>query len=265
MAAVGIPAVIAAAWVGGWLLAALLGLVAAAAYAEFARMTGITQSHRGLTAFGAVGCLAFPLVVRYWGVGGGAGLATLAVVALPALAMWGPAGPLRLAAGVKAAFGVLYVGGLLSFGTALRDGQGLGGAGSMALFLLPVVTVWGSDTAAYFGGKALGRRKLSPRISPGKTVEGAVAGVLAAAGVSTVCARWALEGTWTRGWVAAAAVGALIGIAAALGDLVESALKRQRGIKDSSKALPGHGGFLDRIDSMLWALPCCYFMMWLLL
>jgi phosphatidate cytidylyltransferase len=128
--------------------------------------------------------------------------------------------------------------------------------------LYPLVLTWISDTAGYFVGRALGRHKLMPSVSPGKTVEGA-AGALA----FTMLASWAyvrfalvpIASLGMRLWVALA-LGAAIGAAVQLGDLVESLLKREGGVKDSSHLLPGHGGVLDRIDGMLFALPVAYFL-----
>lgn len=133
-------------------------------------------------------------------------------------------------------------------------------------FLLSVLAlVWMADIAAYFGGKALGRRKLAPTISPGKTWEGALSGLL---GVVLLAAGWlwadaqGLGGQsslyaqlWTKG--PALAVPALLFLVAmsVVGDLVESLVKRSAGAKDSSQLLPGHGGVLDRVDALLPVLP----------
>lgn len=121
------------------------------------------------------------------------------------------------------------------------------------IFLL--VCNWASDTAAYFTGRSLGKIKLAPQVSPNKTVEGAVGGIIGA-----VIAAVALTGMAPQGSLSAyASLGALISIFGQLGDLAESALKREAGIKDSSKLIPGHGGILDRFDSVLLTAPLTYY------
>ncbi len=133
-------------------------------------------------------------------------------------------------------------------------------------FLLSVlVLVWTADVAAYFGGKAFGRRKLAPSVSPGKSWEGVYSGVL---GVALVGALWLhldrlgvtqggslFQRLWSDwGWGAVLVLAGLVAMSVA-GDLVESLVKRSAGVKDSSRLLPGHGGVLDRVDALLPVLP----------
>ncbi|MGA0831134.1 MAG: phosphatidate cytidylyltransferase, partial [Nitriliruptoraceae bacterium] len=126
------------------------------------------------------------------------------------------------------------------------------GAGGAAALLAVVGAVGVADTAAYAVGSRLGRRPLAPRISPNKTVEGVVAGVLAAGLLGAVALPAAgLLGDPVR----AAMFGVLVAAAGVLGDLAESMLKRDLGVKDLGRALPGHGGVLDRVDALLLALP----------
>lgn len=133
----------------------------------------------------------------------------------------------------------------------LQDRGALGLAGPWAL-LFVLVWVWAADTGAYFTGRAFGRRKLAPAVSPGKTWEGLLGGaVLALVVVALVYASGWLEATL----VPLMAVALLTVLASVLGDLFESMVKRQRGFKDSGTVLPGHGGMLDRIDSVTAALP----------
>ncbi len=125
-----------------------------------------------------------------------------------------------------------------------------------------LAVVWAADVAAYFAGRAWGRRKLAPSISPGKTWAGAVGGAVAAMAVAWVCcvvpslsdSFFAIVG---RRWslVAALAVGLVLAVFSIVGDLFESQLKRQRGVKDSSNLLPGHGGVFDRVDALLPIVP----------
>lgn len=119
------------------------------------------------------------------------------------------------------------------------------------LFLLLIV--WGCDSAAYYSGRALGRHKLAPAISPNKTWEGAIGGLLGASVVGAAAGAW-----WVLpelGAARGALAGALASSAGQIGDLVESLWKRGAGVKDSGVFLPGHGGFYDRIDSLLFAAP----------
>ena len=127
-------------------------------------------------------------------------------------------------------------------------------AGARFLIAVVVVTVV-ADVAGYFVGRRFGRVKLAPSISPGKTREGAVGGIVAAA-LWTAAMSFCLElcsGVWQL--LMAAGAGAFLGASAVMGDLWESQLKRQAGVKDSSQLLPGHGGVLDRIDAQLAVLP----------
>ena len=113
--------------------------------------------------------------------------------------------------------------------------------------------VWAADTGAYFAGRKFGRRKLAPRISPNKTVEGLVGGVVAGVALGLVVAVFAGA---TPGQLPAVALVALVAVLfSVVGDLFESLLKRQAGVKDSSNLIPGHGGLLDRVDGMVAALP----------
>jgi phosphatidate cytidylyltransferase len=148
-----------------------------------------------------------------------------------------------------AAFPVLYLGLSLALALSVRE---LWGAGAL---LLPFLTIVVSDSAQYYGGRLMGRRKLSPTISPKKTVEGAITGVIAAAIATPALAHWMLPGhpIWML-----ALLGVLLALTGIAGDLFESLLKRSAGVKDSSGLIPGHGGMLDRIDSLLFAGPVYY-------
>ena len=117
--------------------------------------------------------------------------------------------------------------------------------------LLVLVLVWIADSAAYFVGRAWGRRKLAPSISPGKSWEGAVGGVVGALAYAIICGVFIQQVAWAA-FLAAAVLLAMVSI---VGDLFESAVKRQAGVKDSGTLLPGHGGILDRIDSATATLP----------
>lgn len=163
----------------------------------------------------------------------------------------------------------LYVGGLLRFAVLLRETpDGLG----LHWVAITLVCTWAADIVAYFVGRAWGRRRLAPKISPGKSVKGAVAGLAAAtlsAPVVTPLLSLLIDGVTSLGIPvpilhAAPSVarlvglGLVVGVCAPLGDLLESFVKRQCGAKDSGALIPGHGGILDRIDSLMLAVVGAY-------
>ncbi|MDP9347749.1 MAG: phosphatidate cytidylyltransferase, partial [Gemmatimonadota bacterium] len=157
-------------------------------------------------------------------------------------------------------FGTLYTGGLLSYALYLRHlPQVITAWHGTALLFAPVLLTWASDTFAYFVGRAWGRRKLIPRVSPGKTVEGSL-GALGGSLVVALGYAWVLGHfpTYRMTLGEAAVLGVLVSVAAQVGDLAESLLKRDTGVKDSGALLPGHGGALDRFDSLFFTLPLAY-------
>lgn len=129
------------------------------------------------------------------------------------------------------------------------------------LIIAVMVLVWGADIGAYFSGKAFGKRKLAPRVSPGKSWEGLYGGLAASLLITLVVG---LQQGWsTVSLLLALAGAALVVLISVVGDLTESMFKRQSGIKDSSNLLPGHGGVLDRIDSLTAAIPLFATLLWL--
>jgi phosphatidate cytidylyltransferase len=150
-------------------------------------------------------------------------------------------------------FPVVFVGVSMSYAVGLRMFPGeLGEDLLMLLFLCVIAT----DTAAYYVGTAWGRHRLAPRVSPKKSWEGAIGGLLASVGAALLGHIWFYR---RLTWVDAVALGLLLGLAAIAGDLAESVVKRATGAKDASNLLPGHGGLLDRADSMLFAGPVLYY------
>jgi phosphatidate cytidylyltransferase len=121
------------------------------------------------------------------------------------------------------------------------------------------LVIMGSDVAAYYGGRLFGRHKLAPTVSPGKTWEGAVAGMLASLLLAAAAHYWFFLNLPLKFALPLAAVMNIVGV---LGDLTESALKRSTGAKDTAQILPGHGGVLDRIDSLLFNAPVIYYFAW---
>lgn len=149
------------------------------------------------------------------------------------------------------AFGPLYIGlclGHLLLTRAMPEGEFL----IFGLFLI----TWAADTGAYYVGTSLGRHKLAPTISPNKTVEGLAGGLIAAGLAAVLTQAWFLPSLTMAD---CAAVACLLTIAGLLGDLAESAMKRGAGVKDSGTVIPGHGGLLDRLDSLLFTAPAFYY------
>lgn len=265
VAAVGIPIAVGAVYAGGLVLGGLVALIAVLAALELYRMAerkvARPLAYLGAGAAGALVLLASAFPQEGPGGAGFAWLLALFVIAVVTAAIWarGVEGEPVLSVSTTV-FGTLYTGGLLSYALFLRHlppyPDALHGT---ALVFAPVLLTWASDTFAYFVGRAFGRRKLIPRVSPGKTVEGslgALAGtVLVAVGYTWVLARFP---TYRMGLGEAVVFGVLVSVAAQVGDLAESLLKRDAGVKDSGALLPGHGGALDRFDSLLFTLPLAY-------
>lgn len=204
------------------------------------------------------------------GVGAAAGAGVVAIASQPAWAAGLPllATALVMAVGVTAlgveqdwrqastdaalaVFGVWYVAWLFAHLVSLR---GLRGGEWLVLFVLWVT--WIGDSAAYYVGRAIGKTPLAPRISPKKTVAGAVGGVAASAAAAVIAAAWFVDGF---SWPEAVGVGIGGGLAGMAGDLVESVFKRGAGVKDSGGLVPSHGGLLDKIDGLLFTAPLFYY------
>ncbi len=147
-----------------------------------------------------------------------------------------------------AVFGIIYIFGTWRCAIYLR-------ARNEHWLLFALALNWAGDTAAYYVGRAIGRHKLAPRVSPGKSWEGAVASLVAATGFAYACLHYFIPAVPPAH---ALLFGAAGNIAGQIGDLAESALKRGARVKDSGNMLPGHGGWLDRVDSALFALPVLY-------
>ncbi|HUM38390.1 MAG TPA: phosphatidate cytidylyltransferase [Nitrospira sp.] len=153
--------------------------------------------------------------------------------------------------GMVLIMGVLYVGlslGYLLLTRAQPDG-------TMLIFFVVLVT-WAGDTGAYIAGKSLGRHALAPIVSPKKTYEGLAGGIVLACLAAVVARAWFLP---RFSLVDCLALGLLLTIAGLIGDLAESAMKRHAGFKDSGALIPGHGGMLDRLDSLLFTGPAFYY------
>lgn len=247
-AAVGVPALLALLYLGpAWGFYVLVAIAGAVGAFELFAMTH--PNDRVAQLVGVATCLGTSVCV-YFRNDDARVLITVLLVA-PLLGMltvlWRlgdiKTTALRVMAG---SFGPLYVGGCLTTLALLRKDQaGFDGAGYVVLAL---GLAWASDTGGYFAGKHLGKHKLYEAVSPKKTIEGSVGGLLGAVLVAVVAHFWFLKSLPLLHAIALGVVGAMLG---QLGDLGESLLKRSTGVKDSGAILPGHGGILDRVDALM--------------
>lgn len=266
-----IPLVAAAVWTGGAALAALLSVAAALGAWEYGRLAE-SAGARPMKVWGVVLAALIPLATHAVRLGlwvPPLGMVALLVPLLLMIALWtrGATGrPIESVA--TTIFGAWYTGGMLAFAYALRYHRfAIGATAGALLLMLPLVLTWLNDSGAFFFGKRFGKRKLMPSISPGKTVAGAVGAV-----GTCVVATWAyftfLLQPYAKLGLSITGLlifGVAISAAAQIGDLVESMLKRQAGVKDSSALIPGHGGVLDRVDSLLFTIPLAYVLLDVLL
>lgn len=233
---------------GGWWFTAFVILVMVVSVGEF-YATLRTRGYRPLALFGLLGVVligigaynAGPMAIAGWAAAAGA--ATILFFSLA---------PRRYALANTAVtiLGMTWV-GMLAFAILIADGPH-----PVAHILFLVIVIATNDIGAYFVGRSFGRRPLAPAVSPAKTVEGFVGGLLLAALVAAVAAVFP---PWQEiGIVRALVTAGLVGVLAPIGDLAESMIKRALGVKDMGSVLPGHGGMLDRIDGFLFAVPAVY-------
>jgi phosphatidate cytidylyltransferase len=248
--AIGLPLVLGMVWLGGWWLFFLAVLVGMLALHEYYAMT------RPLRPIVIAGYLGLILTLLAAQAGGFAwipgGLATTFALAFVLKGVAETKQSATVAVG-GTVLGVAWIGLGLTFVILLRD---LPVHGQLAAFTL-LLAVWAGDTAAFFVGGLVGRHKLAPRISPGKTWEGFVAGAAATVFVTFV-ALYEDRGEFLS-IGQALLLGLTIAVAAPLGDLFESLLKRDMGVKDTGNLLRGHGGVLDRIDAQLFAAIAAFY------
>ncbi len=250
VAAAGLPVVLWLVWLGGWWL---FGLAAAAALVALHEFFSMTRRLRPLVLAGYIGALAALVGIQVGGVEWAlAGfLSTFAAAfVLKALAQTRQSTTVSVGATV---LGAGWIGLGLAHVILLRD---LSQHGKLAA-LTVLLTVFAADSAAFLVGQLLGRHRLAPSISPGKTWEGFVAGAVVAVLVPFFALyeeRDDFLGVWH-----ALGVGGAIAVAGPLGDLFESALKRDMQVKDTGMLLAGHGGMLDRIDSLLFAAVAAFY------
>lgn len=227
--------------------AAAYGLVAALGAYEWGGLIGLRRMGSRI-AYAALFVVAAGLT---WWLDGG-----FAVAAWVGSAVWLVAAALVLSYPATASVlrepwsnGILGLVILWAAWSAVVDVRGEPGAGGANWVMWMLLLVWSADVGAYFAGRRFGRRKLAPAVSPGKTWEGAAGGMLLSL---ALCGGGLLVLDFPAWWLLAVAGLVVVSI---FGDLFESVVKRVRGVKDSSNLLPGHGGILDRIDSLLAVLP----------
>lgn len=247
-----LPGVLALLWAGGPYFHALIVFAIALSGREYLNITGFA-AHRPSFFFGWALTVTVAVVTTVtplkW-------LGPSLVGAMFCVFLWHLFVPGEIASVAARAglmfLGVVYAGILPTFLQHLRALQnGLGWV------FLVFALVWLSDTAAFFTGRAIGRHKLYVRVSPGKTWEGAVGGILASVGGAFLARALFLPGLTPVHCVLIAVPGGTLG---QMGDLCESLLKRAYGVKDSGSSIPGHGGMLDRIDAVIFAAPYVYLM-----
>jgi phosphatidate cytidylyltransferase len=237
----------------GWMFNTLVVIASAAALWELVRLFAQAGRpvDRGLALVMGVGVTASfgasrqldPLALPVFSL-------MMAVVAVLAAPVWRGTPDAERSANTLLA--IMYVGWLLGFGILLHHTSPIGD--ELVLYLVGVT--WVGETAAYVAGSTFGRHKLAAVVSPKKTVEGALAQVGASVAAGGALGAWLLPGCGIGLWLGA---GALLGVVGQFGDLAESAIKRSAGMKDTGALIPGHGGVLDRIDSLLFNLPAFYY------
>lgn len=228
-----------------WLFAGVLGLVAALGANEFLSLgatKGLGRPQKWFLALPMLVTLSF-LQNPAWIVGA----VMISVLVLMTTTVFSSSIETALGRVAIALSSLVYCSVSLGFLILMRR---------QAVLMLFAI-IWVGDSAAYYGGRAFGKHLLAPRVSPKKTVEGAVAGLLGSIFVGVIAGKWVLPEDWMNLIV----LSAVTAIAGQIGDLAESTLKRSAGVKDSSSILPGHGGILDRLDSLFFAAPVFY---WLL-
>jgi phosphatidate cytidylyltransferase len=267
--AVLIPIALLVNHTGGLVFAVFISLLAGCGSYEFYRMLG----RRGLTPSTATGvvasvCVCFSFFLGAVDVAGLVLTVVVGVVLIERLIRQDRE-TFVIGSGITI-LGALYTGWLLGYYILLRnsayasDGSALNtmaGSGRQLVYLVLALT-WSYDSIAYLAGSSLGRHKLFSRVSPSKTLEGTLSG-LAACVAAALISRATFASFLSTG--EAVVAGLLVGVAAQAGDLIESMIKRSTGAKDSSRVIPGHGGILDRLDSLLLTGPALYFYIRLML
>jgi phosphatidate cytidylyltransferase len=263
VAAVGIPAAFCLVYLGGWALAATLSVLGVLGALEVYRLAG-HRAVQPLTIVGLVGAVGMPALVLALLPGRGLGprwslllgAAWLIAIMLCALRSRSPEDHPLPAVSITA-FGAVYTAGLPAFLLWLRESPVAPSAWAASwLVFLPLVLTWICDSLAMLAGATIGGPKLAPVLSPKKTWSGAIAGAVGATVLAPVYGWLVLVPLGIRVPLAALLLTGLgVGTLGQLGDLAESLFKREAGVKDSGTFFPGHGGVLDRLDSLYWGIP----------
>jgi phosphatidate cytidylyltransferase len=251
-AVAGIPLVLGLVWLGGWFFYGLICVIALLAMYELVRMMhGINWPVSIVWSLILGACVLLRPVVSDWEAWMLGATLVFAVFQLRT----GPDRWLERMAGtvMGAVYPVLFISFLIDLHWGASDW--LGSSAAFTLILMLLCLIWGTDTGAYYTGKTFGKHKLAPSISPNKTWEGSVGGLALAFGVASLFKLFFLP---ELTWMDAAVLAVLGGVWGQMGDLMESALKRHVGVKDSGAMLPGHGGMLDRFDSLIFTAPAYY-------
>ena len=251
VAAVGLPLVLGMLWLGGWWLFTLVAVASVVAVHEFVT-TARPLRPLGAAIYGGV------LLALFGAEKGGlvwllAGFLATFVLAFVLHAMSSTRAPTTAALG-STVLGSAWIGVGLGFVLLLRE---MHTQGRLIAFAV-VLTVFAADTLAYFTGRLVGRHSLAPRLSPKKTWEGLLGGAAAGVFVSFIV-LYDKRDEYLSIWQAVV-LGVVVVVVAVLGDLFESALKRDLEVKDTGRLLGGHGGMLDRLDALLFAAPAAYFL-----
>jgi phosphatidate cytidylyltransferase len=238
-------------WWGPLPTAVAFGVMAGFAASEFFAMQR-REARLPNKVFGVVTAASLPVAAALWGLSGLLAVVTLLIAF--ALLWHTMFLRVRTADTAETVFGALYTGFLLAYIVLLRSYES-----GLVLSLAVVLSVWLNDVGAYLVGSMIGRHKMAPRISPKKSWEGLAAGTIACV------ALWAMVPFIPNSGIElplALTCGLAVAIASVVGDLAESRMKREAGVKDSGTLLPGHGGFLDRLDSLILVCVVAYWVLW---
>lgn len=240
-------AFLALLWLGGWYYSLMLAALALIGYHEFVKLNQLPASRMDvLCGFAATLVLAMPRLPFGWTTPSAEAVSWVLMFALLSATVFSK-NKITLDQSALLFVGAFYIGLGFRYMALTREMPH-----GMFWPLLVFFCIWASDAGAYFVGKAIGRTKLWPSISPNKTVEGALGGLVIALLVALIFAI--IWPDWI-GYGTALSVALAAAVAGQLGDLIQSAYKRLRGVKDSGNLLPGHGGVLDRTDSWLIVFP----------
>ena len=253
-------------YLGGAPLATMLGVISALGAWEIQRMA-TANGVEPLMPVGIVVAGLIPVAVHGYYLGVfhlslTAGVVLFLILLASAIWLRGPARrPINSVA--LTVVGALYPGTIAYIYALRHHPYTIERVAGTVLVAMPILLTWATDTGAYFVGKTMGKRKLIPSVSPGKSVEGAIGGLVLTVIISVLYAQFLLRPYSDLGLSLPKAIlfGVVISVTAQVGDLVASLMKRDAGVKDSSKILPGHGGIVDRFDSLFFVMPVAFLLL----